>query len=375
MRVPSEIVRLIVEEIEDSRSLVALSQGSKELQVEAERLLYRFLTENDGSRSFRCLSSIKKCPRRGEFVRVYHVHITAHKQRRSIWNLIGKTLPLMVNLRELVFRYIIGAAPHTTIIPRDYTPRLQKFAWSGGGSCCCFQDEYHEHTSQALKFLERQTHLQHLYWQPSSAVEPIANPVPPTFAPHLDTLIGDIETIRTYLPGRDSITTLQLFTGKETRCLAPDLSLEETFESLSPQLRRLKYLSIQPWIQPPLIDTSLQLITPHLHSLETLRVLSLTDLEIYQELPKLKNLKRLIIIHSLLPNQPLEEVKLIFACVPSLIFLYTGQEDIYGRDCESKYKRWTRRGMASTEAVLTHITEVHSKKSKGCWHDAIYRVF
>jgi hypothetical protein len=34
-----------------------------------------------------------------------------------MWNLTKRTLPLMVNLKELVFRQRIGGNPHTTIFP------------------------------------------------------------------------------------------------------------------------------------------------------------------------------------------------------------------------------------------------------------------
>jgi hypothetical protein len=49
MPIPSEVVRLVSEEVEDTESLVALSRASKQLQMEAERLLHRSLTEEDGT--------------------------------------------------------------------------------------------------------------------------------------------------------------------------------------------------------------------------------------------------------------------------------------------------------------------------------------
>ena len=73
-----------------------------------------------------------------------------------------------------------------------------------------------------------------------------------------------------------------------------------------------------------------------------------------------------MIINSLLEEHPLDgsDMKLIFSRVPSLNFLYIGQEDIEGRSFESKYKKWVREGvlrgdMESTEEVLTHITAVY----------------
>jgi len=158
MRLPSEIVRLIVDEVEDSKSLMALSQASKQLQIEAERLLYRSLTKDDGTKAYKSLSSNQKFPRRAECVRVYHDHRIAHKQRRSIWKLFEKTLPLMVNLRELEFRYISGGGRHTTIFSQEYPPRLEKFVW------LVHIEEFYKgksppFVSQALKFLEGQTQL------------------------------------------------------------------------------------------------------------------------------------------------------------------------------------------------------------------------
>jgi len=200
MRIPYEIVRLIVEEVEGSQSLMALSQASKQLQIEAERLLYLSLTEDDGTKVYKSISGIQNCPRRAECVRVYHDHRIAHKQRRSIWKLFEKTLSLMVNLRELEFRYITGSGCHTTIFSRDYLPRLENFVW------LVRIGEFHKgepppFVTQALKFLEAQTQLRYLHWQPSPYAESNPNPPAHTLVPHLDTLIGDIETIRTYLPG------------------------------------------------------------------------------------------------------------------------------------------------------------------------------
>jgi len=287
MRIPLEIMSLVIEEVEDIQSFVGLSQTSKPLQIEAERHLYRSLTGGDGTKRYKCLSSIKKCPRRAKYVRVYHDHSVAHKQHRSMWKLIEKTLPLMVNLKDLAFRYIIGGGPHTVIFPRKYAPRLEKFTWSVNAS----SDYYEERNgrpfvAQALKFLEGQTQLKYLHWQPSPYAEPNPKPSTLTLVPHLDTLIGDIETIQTYLPGRDSITTLQLFTGLGTRSFGRHF-LGETFDRLSTQLKRLKYLSIQPLSERFWVGYDefyhygiLRHIAPYLHSLETLRIPSLTELEI-----------------------------------------------------------------------------------------------
>jgi hypothetical protein len=284
MRLPFEIVRLIVEEVEDTKSLVALSRASKQLQMEAERRLYRSLTEENGTKSFKCLSIVKKSPRRAGYVRAYHVHTTVHKQRRSMWNLIKRTLPLMVNLKELVFRHYIGGEPWMNIFPAKYTHHLEKFVWlvtHGNPNQEPKGPKYRCYVAEALKFLEGQTQLQLLHWQPSPETEPYPKPCPDAFFPKLDTLIGDIETIRTYLPGRDSITTLQWFTGLGTRCLPFHTTLEQIFERLSPQLKGIKYLSIQPLRGNSNLDFScLHPIIPHLHSLETLWIPSLSELEI-----------------------------------------------------------------------------------------------
>jgi hypothetical protein len=84
MRIPSEIVHLFVEEVKDSQSLMALCQASKQLQIEAGRFLYLSLTKDDGTKTYKSLSSIQKCSRRAECVRVYHDDKIAHKQRRSM---------------------------------------------------------------------------------------------------------------------------------------------------------------------------------------------------------------------------------------------------------------------------------------------------
>ena len=285
MRLPSEIVRLIVEEVECTQSLVALSQASKQLQMEAERLLYRSLTEPDGTKSFKCLSSVGKSLRRAAYVHAYHVHTTVHKQHRSIWNLIRRTLPLMVNLKELVFRDELGSEPHGAIFPAKFKPHLEKFAWTvltGNPYQHPKGPEDQSYVSQALKFLEGQTQLRVLHWQPLSQTEPNPKPCPESFFPKLDTLIGDIITLQTFLPGRGKATTLQLLTGIGTRPLPNNETFEQVFNKLSPQLKGIKQFSIQPLseIYWESATISLQPMITHLYSLETLQVFSLSELDV-----------------------------------------------------------------------------------------------
>ena len=292
---PSEIVRLIVEEVEGNRSLVALSRASKQLQLEAERLLYQSLTEADGTKSYKCLSTVRKSLRRAAYVRAYHVHTTVYTQRQSMWNLIKKTLPLMVNLKELVFHHtrIVGE-PHATIFPAKYTCHLNKFVWSSQGYPY-YDPQGPSYISQALKFLEGQTQLRVLHWQPLLQTEPNPKPCPDSFFPKLDTLIGDIITLQTFLPGRGKVTTLQLLTGIGTRPLPINETFEQVFDKLSPQLKGIKQLSIQPLSENhwESVMDSLQPMITHLYSLETLQVFSLSELDI------VGNSCEALLIHSL----------------------------------------------------------------------------
>ena len=196
----------------------------------------------------------------------------------------------MVNLKELVFGNTVHRGPHTAIFPARYKPHLEKFTWSvrGGNP---YQDpdgpRDESYVSQTLKFLEGQTQLRVLHWQPSPRIEPHPKPCPDSFFPKLDTLIGDIETIRTFLPGRCSVTTLQWITGIGTRYPLID-TFEQVFNKVSPQLKGIKHLSIQP-LADWQYSGHLQPIIPHLYSIETLHIFSVSEHEIvgdfYEELP------------------------------------------------------------------------------------------
>ncbi|KAF8957208.1 hypothetical protein BDZ97DRAFT_119328 [Flammula alnicola] len=195
MILPPELIRSIVEQVVHASDLVVLSRASRLLQEEAERLLYRSMTSEDGTTSFKFLSSIQNCPRRATSVRIYHVHQIPYIQLGCIWNLISKCLREMVNLKELGFNNYLLAAP-AAIFPATCPFRLEKFIWRRPRLAPSVYDE------QAIAFLEGQPQLRHLRWMSTDLICPLK-----TLCPNLRILEGNIQTFLMFLPGR-SVTTL-----------------------------------------------------------------------------------------------------------------------------------------------------------------------
>ena len=102
-RMPAELVRLVFNDVDDLADLAALTRCSRFFQAESQRLLYRSMTHKNGTVHFKFFSTIVKKPHLASMVQVYHRHSDAHAQRRPLTTLIIRALPLMNNLKELIF--------------------------------------------------------------------------------------------------------------------------------------------------------------------------------------------------------------------------------------------------------------------------------
>ena len=91
---------------------------------------------------------------------------------------------------------------------------------------------------------------------------------------------------------------------------------------------------------------------------------TLTSIPQNEVLPKLRKLKKLIVIYSSHIDRQSEEInaQLVFSRVQSLEFLYTGQKQISG-GIWCKYNMWARESvrqgdMESKEEVLMHFADL-----------------
>ncbi|KDR79835.1 hypothetical protein GALMADRAFT_153583 [Galerina marginata CBS 339.88] len=160
------------------------------------------MTDTSGTTHYKFLLTIRRHPAElAPLVRIYHTPTGPHEQRGHLWGLIRRCLPLMVNLKELAFRKIIGNPVH--IFPsvgkgQKMPFQLDKFIWM------VQSDTYR---NQMQTFLETQNELAHVQWATSQSV--ILSCSAQT-SPKLKSLEGSTSTIRVLLPSR-SITELYWF--------------------------------------------------------------------------------------------------------------------------------------------------------------------
>lgn len=274
MLLPLELTRGIVERIDYTPTLVVLSRTSNLFQYESERLLYRSMTKEDGTKSFQFLSNIKNSLRRAALVRLFHVHTIVQKQRDSIWDLINSTLPLMINLKELAYRRTITSKPYQ-IFPLHPRFQLETFIWAVDSPGC----QYHLAVSrrplyegQAFQFLESQPQLRNLLWNSPNP----SNVVPShLLCPNLTSIQGNTHILNIFLPGR-SITTVNLMPHLDGGMSpTPD---EEILESIFLHMNTWASFSLKeyPWLKR---DYFLVLVQ-HLRSLKTLELSQLNGIDI-----------------------------------------------------------------------------------------------
>ncbi|KAF8957195.1 hypothetical protein BDZ97DRAFT_1847718 [Flammula alnicola] len=290
MILPPEMIRSIVEQVVHASDLVVLK--------EAERLLYSSMTSEDGTTSFKFLSSIRKCPRPG-----------------GILNLIPKCLRAMVNLKELGFNnYLLYETAE--LLPATCPFRLEKFIWTRRRLIPSLYDE------QAIAFLEGQPQLSHLRWMTTDLICPLK-----TLCPNLRILEGNTQTFLTFLPGRSVTTLYWVFDSTfEENLLLMSRDWRDALKAISPQLKMI------------------QVTLGHLESLEALEVFSLSDVDkpLHGYMPP--KLKTLIISPGKWERERTgvdfvdENVKTASLVHPALKRVYLALND--PEDDEITYKAW-----------------------------------
>ncbi|KDR79847.1 hypothetical protein GALMADRAFT_153593 [Galerina marginata CBS 339.88] len=200
---PVELVHLMMENLKTERSsLHALTLTSKALRQEATRFLYQSMTDTSGTCHYKFLLNIRRHPAElAPLVRTYHTPTGPHEQRGHLWGLIRRCLLLMVNLKELAFRKIIGDPVH--IFP--YVGKGQKMLFQLDKFIWMVQSDTYRKPMQT--FLETQNELAHVEWVTSQSVILSCSA---QASPKLKSLEGSTSTIRVLLPSR-SITELYWF--------------------------------------------------------------------------------------------------------------------------------------------------------------------
>jgi hypothetical protein len=246
---PHELLRPIIEEIQDRPTLYALSLSSRALHLESQRILYRSISLQDRS-NFRLhlyfLTTINQNPQLSLYVREYHSYSIIDYHENPGWNLLKQGLEKMINLKELSFR-AVGGHPSCDLL-ENCTFQLDRLTWSNQWDVAM------------TPFLAGQPLLTYLDINCTLETE-----FPANVCPDLKELKGNINSLNALLPGR-SITTVDW---------TPTLFEEERIgisrlvaNSHSP-LKKLRTLTMR---RPS--QTYFSNITDHLQSIETLKIWS-----------------------------------------------------------------------------------------------------
>ncbi|KAK0459084.1 uncharacterized protein EV420DRAFT_1538197 [Desarmillaria tabescens] len=230
-RVPVELYRCIVECVTDRKTLLSLLLTNHVLHDEAERILYR-----DVSNIFDIESD------------------------HTCWKLLPIALRALTNLKMLVFRSIGGSLE--AYIPSDC-------------ACHVLPESKGSELSHFLPTQHRLRTIQNLQWRPDYQVPP------PSSLPALSTLSGNYDAIKALLPGR-TVTSLHWISDvKDVR--HPDVS-----ELVEP-LGNLETFRLGGHHERP----SLALLAEHLSKVKVLELFGVKpgDLECIDKLPHLEELK------------------------------------------------------------------------------------
>ncbi|KAK0226329.1 hypothetical protein IW262DRAFT_758757 [Armillaria fumosa] len=248
-RVPVELYRCIVECVTDRKTLLSLLLTNQVLHDEAERVLYRDVSNIFDIESYTLLlQRFISCPRVARL-------------------LLPIALRALTNLKMLVFRSIGGSLE--AYIPSDCACQLEYLDWQ------CTSESKGSELSHFLPTQHRLRTIQNLQWRSDYEVPP------PTSLPALSTLSGNYDAIKALLPGR-TVTSLHWISDvKDVR--SPDVS-----ELVEP-LGNLETFRLGGHHERP----SLALLADHLSNVKVLELFGVKpgDLECIDKLPHLEELK------------------------------------------------------------------------------------
>jgi len=235
---PVELIRWIFEDVDAKADLATLAQCSKLFQAESQRLLYRSMTHHSGTIHFKFLTTIVKKPHLASVVQVYHRYSEPHTQRRSLTSLFMRALPLMTNLKELLFGH-------------DSFPLDVKGPPAFVAQKCSFQLETlvsanvdFDSDDFMMKVLgsNMSLKLKSLYWG-TYRYDEVKALFGTNAMPQLTSFSGPLKLMKFVLPGRN-ITSLNIVEHEEDDTYE-DISQFKTVEA---ELRRVKsFCLIEYW--------------------------------------------------------------------------------------------------------------------------------
>jgi len=254
---PAELIRWIFEDVDAKADLATLTQCSKLFQVESQRLLYRSLTHKSGTVHFKFLSTIVKMPHLASVVQVYHRHSEMHTQRRSLTSLVMRALPLMTNLKELLFGH--NSFPLDTKGPPAFAARKCSFQLEKLVSAN--QDDNSDDFMMKVLDSNMSLTLKSLYWGTYRYDEIVA--LFGTIAmPQLTSFSGPLKLVKHVLSGRN-VTSLSI--------VEDNLDMYEgmsQFRTVETELRRIKSLCLVEYWHPFESPRKLLQLMPALQTLQ-----------------------------------------------------------------------------------------------------------
>ncbi|KAK0195815.1 hypothetical protein F5146DRAFT_1133259 [Armillaria mellea] len=325
-RVPVELYRCIVECVTDRKTLLSLLLTNQVLHDEAERVLYRDVSNIFDIESYTLLlQRFISCPRVARLVRCFHFLMRSHiAEDHMCWKLLPIALRALTNLKMLVFRSIGGSLE--AYIPSDCACQLEYLDWQ------CTSESKGSELSHFLPTQHRLRTIQNLQWRSDYEVPP------PTSLPALSTLSGNLDAIKALLPGR-TVTSLHWISDvKDVRY--PDVS-----ELVEP-LGNLETFRLGGHHERP----SLALLAEHLSKVKVLELFGVKpgDLECIDKLPHLEELKVSTqwgssVDGPISPRDAASVVSKLFDATPTLRYVDIAQPVYWpiSAFCQA-YDRWWR---------------------------------
>jgi hypothetical protein len=261
--IPPELYRPIVLHLHRDRpSLLAVSLASRTLNAEGQRVLYRTMDISSDAQTTHTLflKTILSHVRLALLVKEYRQPKNILRSREDpLWDLLHRGLQAMVNLKRLFLEAPSYGCPSLDIV-RGCTFQLDLLQWYNAS-------DLNEEEPEFLEFLASQPRLRSL----SIRLKNISTPIPPSICPTLEILHGDQVAMKAFLPER-RIASLAL-----TWMPNPNEPFDNcNFAILSQSLKELKFLSWGGFCDRP----SLNILCPHLQSLEVLELVGLHDITV-----------------------------------------------------------------------------------------------
>jgi len=279
---PSELLRPIIEEIDDRHTICSLLLTSKAFQYDAERRLYHTPNSAYPPRSSTLthvafLSTVTTNLRLASLVHTYILNDVVRHGENPLWDLVKLGLRAMVNLKALHFRAFAGL-PSAEILD-GCSFQLENLQWGS-----------HSDEVAMKRILPQQPKLRDLYLECDSttisthlSATHLLNFFADNCCPDLLGLAGNRTTIELLLPHRN-IRKLSWVPGLY------DLNDDPIPDSVTQALGGVQVLSLGGYFMRP----SLATLVDHLGELCVLEIVGFSDgeeeLEMIKRLPNLREL-------------------------------------------------------------------------------------